>query len=303
MNNAKYRELWATVVTLSLALVGAFAPDAYLPMLFRAFIVPLALALGLLAAASTLWRRWWLAQGALLGVAILLIHVPVASVEQAGSGRTALRIFHMNVLQPNTAFAEAIAVARASDADVISVQEVGAEWAEALLQGLVASHPYAHLEPRNNCYGVALFSKRPFQKVELLEVEGTPFIEARIDMAGRSVRLLAVHATSPISYEHFRRRNVQLELLGAHLACIEEATILVGDLNTVPWDTAFARFCGRTGLRSTTRAFQRTWPALGPLAAIPLDHVLVSPEVGCAALRTVHIPGSDHRGLLAELTL
>lgn len=194
MNNAKYRELWATVITLSLALVGAFAPDAYLPMLFRAFIVPLALVLGVLAAASALWRRWWLAQAALLGVAILLIQVPAASVHQAGSGRTALRIFHMNVLQPNTAFAEVLAVAQASDADVISVQEVGPEWATALQQGLVASHPYVHLEPRNNCYGIALFSRRPFQQVELLEVEGTPFIEARIDMAGGSMRLLAVHA-------------------------------------------------------------------------------------------------------------
>ncbi len=303
MNNAKCRELWATVAVLTLALVGAFAPDAYLPMLFRAFIVPLALALLALAAASALWRRWWLAQGALLGAAIMLAQVPAATVGQVGSGRMALRIFHMNVLQPNTAFAEAIAVAQASDADVISVQEVGSEWAEALLRGLVASHPYVHLEPRNNCYGIALFSKRPFQKVEVLEVEGTPFLEARIDMAGRSVRLLAVHATSPISYGHFRRRNAQLDRLGTHLAGTEEATILVGDLNTVPWDAAFVRFCGRAGLRSTTPSFQRTWPALGPLAAIPLDHVLLSPGIICTAVRTVPIPGSDHRGLLAVLNL
>lgn len=304
MNNAKYRELWASVITLSLALLGAFSPDAYLPMLFRAFIVPMAWGLLTVAVMSALWRRWWLAQGALLGAAMLLVQVPHATASTTGrAAGPALRLFHMNVLQPNTAFAEVLAVAQASDADVISVQEVGPEWAEALLRGLVASHPYVHREPRNNCYGIALFSKRPFQQVELLEVEGTPFIEARIDMAGGSLRLLAVHATSPISYEHFRRRNAQLERLSAHLACTKEATILVGDLNTVPWDTAFARFCGRTGLRSTTTPFQRTWPALGPLAAIPLDHVLVSPEVGCAALRTVYIPGSDHRGLLAELTL
>lgn len=304
MNNAKYRELWATTALLTLALLGAFAPDAYLPMLFRAFIVPMAWGLLALAVMCALWRRWWLAQGALLGAAMLLVQVPHATatstVRTAGP---ALRLFHMNVLQPNTAFAEVLAVARASDADVISVQEVDPRWATALRRGLAATHPYAILEPRSNCYGIALFSKRPFESAALLEVNGSPFIEAGLVLEGRPVRLLAVHATSPISHGHFRRRNAQLNSLAEHLAPHDSTTILVGDLNTVPWDAAFGRFCGRTGLRSTTGAFQRTWPALGPLAAIPLDHVLVSPEVGCAALHTVHIPGSDHRGLLAELTL
>lgn len=300
MDPTKFRELCVAMVVLTLSLLLAFAPDAYLPMLLRAFIVPASMGTLAFALLSVIRRKWWVAQSALLGGAMMLMQVPSVRVVGTSAG-IGLRIFHMNVLQPNTAFDGAIAQALASDADVISVQEVSPEWAAALRCGLGESHPYAYIEPRTNCYGIALVSRRPFAGTRLLDVEGSPFIEARIDVDGRPVRLLAVHATSPITYGHFRRRNAQLDRLGTYLAQDDTATIVVGDLNTVPWDGAYGRFCARAGLRSTTSPLQRTWPS--PFAVIPLDHVLVSPGIASSALRTVHIPGSDHKGFLAELNI
>jgi endonuclease/exonuclease/phosphatase family metal-dependent hydrolase len=34
-----------------------------------------------------------------------------------------------------------------------------------------------------------------------------------------------------------------------------------------------------------------------------LDHVLVDPRIGVAAVDLVHVPGSDHRALVADLVL
>jgi endonuclease/exonuclease/phosphatase family metal-dependent hydrolase len=48
---------------------------------------------------------------------------------------------------------------------------------------------------------------------------------------------------------------------------------------------------------------ERTWPSLGPLALIPLDHVLLSPQLAPAAFRSFRIPGSDHRGIMATIAL
>ena len=90
-------------------------------------------------------------------------------------------------------------------------------------------------------------------------------------------------------------------MLGEYLANDDTATVLFGDLNTVPWDGSYRRFCARSGLLSTTPLLQRTWPSVGPLAVIPLDHVLISPSISTAGLRTVNVPGSDHRGLIADL--
>lgn len=304
MERSRSKELYLAAALLTAAVSIAFAPDAYLPMLVRAFIVPASVFLVTLALVFGLRKAWWPAQSALLGAALMILQLP-APGEPTGTGSAVdtLRIFHMNVLQPNTAYQEAIDQALAGDADLISVQEVGPEWAAALVCGLRDRYPFIHLEPRTNCYGIALFSKRPFLEACTISAYGTPFIEALFDVGGETVRVLAVHTTSPISYGHFRRRNAQLNMLGEHLATSDTATIVVGDLNTVPWDSAFRRFCARARLQSTTPSFQRTWPSIGPFAAIPLDHVLVSPTIGTTALRTVEIAGSDHRGVLAEITI
>lgn len=303
-DDPKVRELYLSITLLAIAVVAALAPDAYLPMLLRAFLLPGAIGLVIVALLAA-WRRWWwVAGGGLAGATLVGLQVATPHLSTTfDAGGTSLRVFHMNVLQPNGAFDQAIAQALGSDADVISIQEVGPRWAKALTDGLRARYPYAHIETRSDCYGIALFSRVPFTTVRTLTIHGAPFIEARLNVEGRPVRLLAVHTSSPISYDHFRRRNEQLAALAEHLTGDDTATIVVGDLNTVPWDQAYQRFCARSGLRSTTPATQRTWPSVGPLALIPLDHVLLSHGLSHTALRTVDIPGSDHRGVLADLIL
>lgn len=297
------REFYWTVLVLILACIITFAPDVYLLMLVRAFIVPASGVALLIALLAGVRRKWWLAQGTLLAAAMLFQGGSGASWENGTvNGGCDLRIFHMNVLQPNTAYAAAIAKALASDADLISVQEVGPEWAVELAQGLHTNYPYSHIEPRRNCYGIALFSRVPFTEVRTIHVMGAPFIEACFDLDGKPVRVLAVHATSPISYGHFMRRNAQLAHLGTSLTAKDTATIVVGDLNTVPWDGAFKSLCRRSGLRSTADGGHRTWPRIGPYAIIPLDHVLVSPRIS-VTISTAEIPGSDHRAVLADLKL
>jgi endonuclease/exonuclease/phosphatase (EEP) superfamily protein YafD len=301
---AQVVQLCIAVALLTAALVMVFAPDAYLPMLLRAFMLPACVAFGLIAVVAMCRRAWWVSLSALCGGAMMAVQLITPTVAMgATDGSGGLRVFHANVWQPNTAHQAAIDRALASDADVISVQEVAPAWAAALAQGLAETYPYTHIETRADCYGIALFSRIPFHAVRTITLHGTPMIEALFHVDGRPVRLLAVHATSPISYAHFQRRNLQLHDLGLHLAQDDTATIVVGDLNTVPWDRAYQRLCNRAGLRSTTPATQRTWPSIGPLALIPLDHLLISPGITPSALRTVHIPGSDHKGLLAELTL
>ncbi|MBL7937839.1 MAG: endonuclease/exonuclease/phosphatase family protein [Flavobacteriales bacterium] len=303
-NPRAFTELRWMALFLLTATGLAFAPDAYLPMLARAFMLQWCVGF-ICVSALLIWsRRWWMAFTALFCAALLAPQI--SAPEQAAfvtTDGTKLKVLHMNVLQPNSAFDAAISGALKSGADVISVQEVGPEWGEALRSGLCTTYPYVHIEPRTNCYGIALFSKRPFTRVGTIVVLGSPFIEAMIEVDGRPLRLLAVHATSPISYAHFKRRNRQLDHLARYIAQSGTATLLVGDLNTVPWDSAFERFCIQAGLAPTTGVDQRTWPSIGTLALIPLDHLLISRSISTSSITTVHIPGSDHRGLLAEVNI
>ena len=289
---------------LALACVLAFAPDAYMPMLVRAFLFQWVLFFVVLAALLAWKRQWWSVWASLSGAIFLLLQVSTPCLPQAGAvSGTSIRVLHMNVLQPNMSTNEVVGEALKSGADIISVQEVDAHWAHALEAGLRSAYPYSHIEARSNCYGIALFSRLPFAGVATIAVLGSPCIEALFDVNGSLARVISVHASSPISYGHFQLRNKQLDCLAQHVGASDTATILVGDLNTVPWDKAFARFCARAGLRSTTSMGQRTWPSVGPWALIPLDHLMLSHGTVPASIHTFHVPGSDHRGLLAEVII
>ena len=301
---SRSRELVFATLVLALATALAMAPDAYLPMLARAFMVQWAAALVLLALVAGLRKRWWILFSGLFAAFLVIMQVRVPSLRPAlnGSG-SALRIAQMNVLQPNLHHDEVVRCALASEAAMISFQEVSPEWAVALSSALRATYPYSHIETRTNCYGIALFSRVPFLSVRTLEIEGAPFVDALVRLDERTVRVLAVHATSPTSYAEFTRRNAQFDALARNVSEADLPTVVIGDLNTVPWDHAYERFCRRSGMRALDAPDLRTWPAIGPLALIPLDHALTSDHLASAAVSTFHIPGSDHRGLLADLQL
>lgn len=291
-------------IVLALGVVLAFAPDHFLPMLVRAFLLQWLLFFGVLAALGTWQRRWWLT-GASAGAALLVVMpaVPARTVPIGTAADAELRIAHLNVFQPNDAFAEVLQAARATDADVLSFQEVDERWAQALVQGLGADYPYHRIAPRGNCYGIALFSRRPFEHADVLYLTERPVIDATVRTEAGPVRVLAVHASSPGSYREFRDRNRQLDRLAEVVGASDRPVAVVGDLNTVSWDHALRRLCASTGLRESADAPSATWPSIAGLALIPLDHVLATPALDILAPRSFPIPGSDHRGLVAGLRL
>lgn len=302
--SSPHRELLPATLLLAVAVALAFSPDAYLPMLARAFLLQWS-ALFVVIAALLLWRKLrWTALSSALGCVLILpqYHQPVTEYE-VQNGHASLRIAHLNVYQLNDRHEEVVRIAVDSDADVISLQEVSDEWADALTTGLASAYPYSHVEARNNCYGIALFSKLPFTEVHSAEVEGAPYLEAVVQSNEGLVRIMSVHATSPISYAHFQRRNAMLKHLATTIDARTMPTVLVGDLNTVHWDRAYRNFHTRSGLQPVNGPAMRTWPSIGPIALIPLDHLMISPGLGATDVQRFTIPGSDHRGLVADIHL
>ncbi len=285
---------------LMIATVLAFAPDAWLTMMARAFMWQWTM-LFAMGAFLVFFKRT-----RVIGVcaaACMLISAsqlaPIAPAEIDRNDGSHLRILHMNVLQPNERHEGVIAQALSADADLIAVQEVDGAWAEALSAGLEA-YPYRVIEPRSNCYGIALFSRLPLIGTQVIELHGTPLIEASVMIGEERVGFVTAHATSPISRHHFNKRNDQLKALATRLDP-RKPTIVAGDFNSVHWDDAFERFCDRSGLRPVSRPGLRTWPAIGPIALIPIDHFFLSPGLHCTELRRIELPGSDHFGVVADI--
>jgi endonuclease/exonuclease/phosphatase (EEP) superfamily protein YafD len=289
-------------VLLAFGCVIAFAPDPFVLMLARAFMWQWALLLLAVALFALGTRRWWSAVGA-VGAAAMLMFPPERTMqnEPAEGGRELVRVAQMNVFQPNDDHDEVIAAALATGADVISFQEVSPAWASVLQERLGVQYPFHRLVPGNNCYGIALFSRLPFRRIDVLPLARRSMISAEVATANGPIRLLSVHATSPGSYTHFQERNDQLDQLAALVNESPMPVILFGDLNTVSWDHALVRLCERTGLREQQGSAQATWPSFGGLALIPLDHILVTKQLAVTGFDHFTISGSDHRGVAATI--
>jgi len=284
-----------------IAVCVVFSPSTWISMMARSFLPQWTM----IFAATGVWlalRRHTRPGWSLIGGALLM-------ASQLG-GRTGvveapidLRVAQFNVLQTNRSHAEVIASIRASDADLVSVQEVDVEWDAVLRNGLADRYPVHLIEPRSKCYGIALFSKVPLKDAQVLMLAASPAIEATVSTPRGDVRIFAVHASSPGSPGHYRARNRQFELLAEHVVRTKGATVVIGDLNAAPWDRDLLQFRACTGLRSNASLGAPTFPSVAHLALIPIDHVLTSARARVVHERTVHVHGSDHRGLVADIAV
>jgi endonuclease/exonuclease/phosphatase (EEP) superfamily protein YafD len=118
------------------------------------------------------------------------------------------------------------------------------------------------------------------------------------------VRIIAAHPCNPYCGSNQFRSDHQ-RLQAAVQANLESPLIVAGDLNAVN-DHAPLRALRADGMKSVTDILGAGWlptyPAnrtIPPL--LPIDHILVSPQLTATSVARFSVPGSDHLGLKAEI--
>lgn len=246
---------------------------------------------------------------ALAALSVVLCHAVwvapglIASHEPARGPR--LRVVTANLLAVNDRPAELARELMAIDADVIVLEEVSPRWLPEL-EALFERHPHHDVFVRDDAFGIAIFSRRPLVRAEMIDLEGVPMIDAIVD-PGRPVRILGVHTLPPVDRRYAVVWRRQLALLAERAERSELPTIVLGDLNATSHSAALRRL-ERSGFRDAHDALGRglatTWPnGLFPLPSLRLDHVLVGPGVVALAVREGRGAGSDHRPVIADVAV
>jgi len=202
-----------------------------------------------------------------------------------------------------TSVADAI---RRFNPDVVVLEEVSTQWLSDLGPAL-SDYRYSRQEPRDDNFGMALFSRFPFTQaqVEYIGEAEVPSIMAEIETSQGKFTLLATHPLPPAGREYSRLRDDQLAQLPRWVHCQASPVLLLGDLNVSPWSSHFRHLLRESGLRDSLqgRGVHPTWPTFNPLMRIPIDHCLYSPGIEIVKRQTGPHVGSDHFPVIVDFVI
>lgn len=264
-------------------------------------------------------RRTWLSWAAVAALAcacgydavLLAPYTPLAARQQMSAAScpdgNRLRLLAANVQMTNKHSHRLLEIVRQTAPDIAWFQETDAWW-EQELAPLGTGMPYGAAKAQPNYFGVHLFSKLPLidPQVQYLTGSRNPSVFTGIRLpSGQTIRLHAIHPRPPLVGQSAAERDAQLMATALAAHDEQEPHVVVGDMNTVPWEGVIGRAqrVGRLLDPRIGRGLYVTWNADSLVMKWPLDQILPGPGLTLLSLQVLPAFGSDHHPFLAELCL
>jgi len=215
-----------------------------------------------------------------------------------------VRVLLLNVHTSSSAFADVARLIADTAPDVIGLVEVDARWLAQLAPAL-APYPHHIDEPREDNFGIALYSKLPLRGATELLGSQLPTVVATVDVHGTPLDVVLTHPIPPVRSEPLRMQLSQLDAVARRAHALGPHVIVMGDFNATPWSKPFRTLVAATGLCDTRAGFglQASFPAASALLRIPIDHVLASCAIGVRSRAIERDVGSDHLPVLIDLVI
>jgi endonuclease/exonuclease/phosphatase (EEP) superfamily protein YafD len=276
---------------------------AFTPYVAASAVIPLAVVL--------LMRRWWAA--ALAGVTIVALAwcvlprwIPDGDPGAGAHGPT-LKVMSANLLAGTASAEELTRLVRENGADLLMVQELTPQFvARAKEAGLGELMPQQVLYPTPGVFGAGIYSRLPLSNGEY-RVNPLRFGQARAEIVQYGLWVESVHPVAPSEESSIgpwvgSYANQHPATPGGPLQ------ILAGDFNAT-LDHSVLRSLISTGYRDAADVMGKgligTW---GPydgdrIPPVTLDRVLADKRIGVVDIVVFDLAGSDHRPVMATLTL
>ena len=305
---------------VALVVAGCAFASRYLSITNHATFITAALSPYLMlcapvSAALLLWGRHWILAIAAVGLTMAMLAVQLPLYRGSDAARTAgvgLRVISANLLEGQADPSHLVRSAR-EQADVIAFQELTPQEADRLSRaGLDATFPYRWLDARGGPGGVGMWSRFPIDAPRRIGGYTFAFLAAQIRVTGVSIdpTVVVAHVAGPWPQpiDDWRR---ELNRLPVTLSEVGEqagagSVIVAADLNSTTDMRPFRVLLGngyRNAAEQSGAGIKPTFPAdsrLPPFVAI--DHILTR-NCTATSLRTLKIPGSDHRGLVVTIAI
>ncbi|MEO9139951.1 MAG: endonuclease/exonuclease/phosphatase family protein [Jatrophihabitans sp.] len=257
-----------------------------------------------------LGRRWILFGIAVVVMALmLLVQVAPNRTTDAPSAGPRLTVLQANLRLGHADPRAVVKLVKSHDVDLLATEELTDGAQDALEKaGISALLPFRFTAPLpDGGGGLGMWSRYPLSNTINEPAFWLGILHATVSLPqGPTMTFAAVHLTPPYPYPA-RRWNAEIAHLRALLPTLTAGPVIAaGDYNATTDHQQFRalmRAGFADGADQAGAGYQRSYPAdrwFGPLIAI--DHVLTRSAVA-TSVETVDLPGSDHRGLLARVTL
>jgi endonuclease/exonuclease/phosphatase (EEP) superfamily protein YafD len=241
---------------------------------------------------------------ALINLSLIL---PLYFGPPADSGKKACsRAVMMNVSRENEEYRKVGEFIHSASPDFIVADEVTWIWLEKLKE-VLTDYQYSKELPREDEFGIALFSRIPLRDAQLVKIGGLDFraVKAVMTIEGKNLTVIGVHPPPPVGQIYREERIRYLKDLSAIVSSSNRPVMVLGDLNTTSWSPIFQNFVKKTDLLDSRKGFgiQPTWPDLFPPLWIPLDHCLISTGFTIRNRKVGPNIGSDHYPIIVDFSM
>ncbi len=233
------------------------------------------------------------------------------SKRDATLGQT-LRILSANLMNGGADPAGFAALLVAMHVDVVAVQELSHDQAEAISEVL----PYGQLEPDRHFQGMGIAMRRPGEVTHIpasvRDMRRTVLDPAHWPTLTQPIEILNVHILAPHALRKpvalLRRRQQLRDLVRYLSSSSSESRVVVGDLNATPLWPVYRRIASHLTdaavavARKRGRRLEPTWgPWLGRRKWLRIDHGFVQ-GVSVEEFQVVELHESDHSAIVMDLS-
>ena len=218
-----------------------------------------------------------------------------------------IRIMSANVLMSNHNSDALISLVKQHKPDLLITLESDVWW-QNQLTALHNDYPYRVACPKDNRYGMHVFSKYKIIQSQICELvsEDIPSIHMLFENDdGLQMQGHFIHPEppSPTEKDSSRERDSELIIVAKAVKNPTRPVIVAGDLNDVAWSRSTQLFMKLSGFLDPRkgRGFFNTFHADYFFMRWPLDHLFHSPGFSVKRIKRLAKYGSDHFALLTEL--
>lgn len=213
-----------------------------------------------------------------------------------------LKIYFANIYSGNDNHALLIESIKKQNPDIFVLQEVTMSWKKSL-ESLTEIYKYQVIRPRENNFGIAIYSK--FEIIEHEIFEGKAKVDSiwvKLKIANEMIHLVTSHPVPPVTPEFLDLRNNQYLEIQKYLEDLNGKKLLIGDMNTVAWSKHLKRLEDKSNMQLINSLFD-TWNSSFPYGfRIRLDHALISNNLK-GKLEVLNNIDSDHLPMLLSLRI